>query len=115
MRLAHLAVLALLTLVLAGCAKPKDQIIGKWEVQDGEWKGKTLEFTKEGVVRIPLLPSVVKEYKYQFVSDDALEIEMPVFLSQDLVKKNKYTVAFQKDQMTATDDKGKAMQMKRVQ
>jgi hypothetical protein len=105
---------ALLLVFLAGCAKPKDLIIGKWEVVEGAMKGQTLEFTKDGTVRMPTIGNLVAEVKYAFVNDDTVEVDMPVLFSKDVVKKTRYTVAIKKNEMTATDDKGKAMQMKRI-
>jgi hypothetical protein len=106
MRTIASVVLGLLLLVAAGCgsAKPKDAIIGKWDVVSGNDKltGTKVEFTKEGE-QTSATGSFVVKTKYRFSQDDILESE---FDFGNLKVVQKFKVEIKGDDMTMTEQDG---------
>src|SRR5437016_4853194 len=59
--------------------KPKDLIVGKWEPADAKQKGLTIEFTKDGKVKINVSKDEFKlnlDGTYKFVSDNEFEVSI---------------------------------------
>jgi len=75
MRLLRFSLVACLVLFVTACgSKPADLIVGKWEGGEGDKKG-TMEFTKDGKVKVSMGPMSL-EGTYKFVSDDTMEVTM---------------------------------------
>jgi len=108
-----------LTVGLSGCGgggKPKDLIIGKWEVDakdiPKELAGMkpTIEFKTDGTTVMTAGPMTMGG-KYKFVSEDDVEVEMSF---AGITKKEKNKVKVTADELTTTDEKGKVEKYKKV-
>ncbi len=106
----HCTVLGLFAVVLfgvAGCgAKPKDQIVGKWEAAEADPKkggGMTVEFKKEGDV-VMSVGAMNISGKYKFPQDDVVEIEIEKLGKKDA---KKMKVDIKGDELTTTEVDGK--------
>jgi uncharacterized protein (TIGR03066 family) len=94
-------------------AKPKDLIVGKWAPTDLERKDRTLEFTKDGALKIVVKGkglSYSAEGKYKFTDDQTLEITLNAGKKAEKVTIKTIT----KSQLVLVDPKGKAETFKKV-
>jgi uncharacterized protein (TIGR03066 family) len=105
MRLIASALLVGVVPLLALAAdKPKDLIVGKWEVvSEGTSKGVIVEYKADGTTTASKGEKVLPTGKYKFVEDDLMEFESK--LAGNVIK---YRVKISKDEMTTTDEKTKA-------
>jgi uncharacterized protein (TIGR03066 family) len=102
---------ALTLVLLVGCSKPQDLLIGKWDSSDG--KGLTIEFTKDGVYRWSVIKGIPLSLngKYEFAADDQVHLEKSF---GKLTWKETYKVSVKKEELVATDEKGTKFEFKRV-
>jgi len=100
-----------------GGDKPKELIIGVWEIQDKDAKG-TMEFKKDGtlvqVVEIAGM-KLTANGTYKFVEEDVIETEIkpPVEGAPSQKEKVKVTKVT-KDELVTKDSKGKEDKFKRA-
>jgi uncharacterized protein (TIGR03066 family) len=93
--------------------KPKDLILGKWEMSRDKQKI-SLEFAKDGILKVRLTnddKNTDVEGKYKFVDDDNMEVEL-VYMGD--TKKEKLKVVVTKEELTTTDGAGKKETFKRT-
>jgi uncharacterized protein (TIGR03066 family) len=95
---------------LGAADKPKDLIVGKWEPVENKGQAPTIEFTKDGKLKISIAQMTI-EGTYKFLDDNNVEVEIS-FMGQ--TQKEKMKVECTKDEMTTTDSKNKAEKFKRV-
>jgi len=95
---------------LVAADKAKDLIIGKWEPAGNQGQVPTIEFTKDGKLKITIQQMTI-EGTYKFLDDNNVEVEIS-FMGQ--TQKEKMKVECTKDEMTTTDSKNKAEKFKRV-
>jgi uncharacterized protein (TIGR03066 family) len=85
----------------------KELIVGKWQPNDKDGEKATVEFTKDGKVKVVADPYSL-DGTYKFVKDDQIEVTMPIAGKESTVK---LIVKVTKDELTTTDetkdDKGK--------
>ena len=78
----------------------KELIVGKWQPNDKDGMKATVEFTKDGQVRI-----VADQYSidgaYKFLKDDPIEVTLPIAGKETTVK---LTVKVNKEELTTTDE-----------
>jgi uncharacterized protein (TIGR03066 family) len=101
-----LAVCLALVLVGIGYAQPKasEAIVGKWEPQDPNAKGKaTLEFLKDGKMKIAF-GDIMIDGTYKFVSDDTMEVKM-TFGGETKTEKIKVKVSDKEMEFTPSNGK----------
>ena len=94
--------------------KPKDVIVGKWEPVDDKSDSATIEFLKDGRLKITAILGTMKlsyDGTYKFVDDNNIETE-PTF--QGKTTKDKLKVEVTKDTLTTTDSTGRADKLRRV-
>jgi uncharacterized protein (DUF2147 family) len=97
-----LLVLTLLAAATAGDPKPKDQILGKWESQDGLSKGVVVEFKDDGTTTATFKGRVTSTGKYKFVEDDVMEFEA-TFLGAGKKLVSRFRIKIMGDELTQTD------------
>jgi uncharacterized protein (TIGR03066 family) len=98
---------------LLAADKPKDLILGKWEMSRDKHKV-SLEFVKDNVLKVRLTTddkNIDVEGKYTFVDDDNIEVEL-VYMGE--TKKEKLKVVVTKEELTTTDGAGKKETFKRT-
>lgn len=117
-----LAVLGVLSAVAPATAQEKDQaktkdlIVGKWTLVKSEQEIKgTLEFTKDGKVKISFTPpegeAVSVEGTYKVTAEDKIEVELE---SMEKKQTESLTVKVTKEELTTTDSRGQTVTFKRV-
>jgi hypothetical protein len=102
-----------LLVLAAGCSSGlKSQVLGKWEPQEDNLKGKGLvmEITASEIKTSGPTGAVVVS-PYRFVDGDTMETETSML---GKTFKNRYKVVISGDEMTWTDDKGATKKLKRI-
>jgi uncharacterized protein (TIGR03066 family) len=92
-------------LALAADAKPKDLIVGKWEVTEGKNKGVILEYKADGKVTVTQGDKTTPTGTYKFVADDVLEFQGEIM--GEKAPPIQYRVKVTKDELVTTDEKTK--------
>jgi uncharacterized protein (TIGR03066 family) len=117
MGLVGTACLVLVVTAAAGAAeeakdKPRDLIVGKWQPAKEDKQEMTLEFKKDGTLKVEVKkPGIALDGKYKFTKDDELEVEM-TFMGE--TKKETMTVKVTNEELTTKDSKGKEETFKKV-
>ena len=97
---------------LLAADKPKDLIVGKWEPVEKKDQGLTIEFLKDGKVKITFPQANINlDGTYKFLDDSNIEIEFKVM---DKVQMEKLKVEVTQDALTTTDSMNKVEKFKRV-
>jgi uncharacterized protein (TIGR03066 family) len=109
MRVARLAVMASLVVILAASLsplraadKPKDLIVGKWKPTKEKDKDSVLDFQKDGKLKITLNAELSIDGSYKFLDDDTMEVELTFKGKTDTIKMK---VKVTKDELITTQDK----------
>ncbi len=108
-----LAVGLALALVGFACAeaKPQEAIVGKWEPQDPNAKGKaTIEFFKDGKMKAVFGDNMI-DGTYKFLADDMLELKL-TFMGE--TKTDKVKVKVGEKEMEFTPSNGKTEKFTRL-
>jgi uncharacterized protein (TIGR03066 family) len=114
MRIPRLLAVALLAFLVSACSsKPQDMIVGKWQgkqQEGGITVDLTIEYNKDGTLKASGEAMGMKMEgtgKYKFLDDNNVEQEITMM---NKTQKEKVKVAFNKDKMTQTDEKGKSVE-----
>ena len=93
---------------------PGAALVGRWDPVDGKQRG-TLEFTREGVLKVRSLEPDGKEARFEgsfkVVGEGKMEVEL-AYMGVKTRHVLKYTC--QGDELTTTDEKGTVEKFKRV-
>ncbi len=120
MRVRSLAVLAIVALVAVAVAPTfaadtaKDLIVGKWQPGEKAGESATLEFTKDGKVKVMVMAGdkFNLDGTYKFVKDNQIEVTLSFGGKENTVKLN---VKVTKDELTTTEEgKDKTETFKRI-
>jgi uncharacterized protein (TIGR03066 family) len=118
LRVVGMGLLVSVLVVASGCgsSKPKDLIIGKWEVTeklgDKEMKG-TYEFTKDGTLKMSMGP-ISMDAKYKFIDDNNFEMTMEIPGLKETKSEKIKIESITSDKMVASDPKGEKKEFKKV-
>jgi hypothetical protein len=125
MRVLAIAVVSLACLCFLGCgSRPQDLILGKWETMEEKDKY-SVEFTRDGTIKITRGMSV--SGKYKFVDNGTIEVEvenpfanapLPLegLLNVEMPKvfSGKRQVTVTQEELLTTDAEGKTTKFRRI-
>jgi uncharacterized protein (TIGR03066 family) len=98
--------------------KPQDIIVGKWSPTKEANKGMSLEFTKEGVIKVDIKAeglSLDLKGTYKFIDDKTIEVTLENPLKKDEEKTDKLTIkSIAADKMVLIGPDGKEEEFKPV-
>lgn len=106
MRICSVTIIATVTLLALGIPPTfaadtaKELIVGKWQPTDKAGEKATVEFTKDGKVKV-VADLYTLDGTYKFLKDDQIEVTMPIAGKEESVK---LTVKVTKDELTTTDE-----------
>lgn len=94
-------IVTMLAAATADDPKPKDQVLGKWESQDGLSKG-VVEFKDDGTTTATFKGRVLSTGKYKFVEGEVMEFE-PTFVASGKKLVTRFRIKIIGDELTQTD------------